>query len=95
MRKASQLRVTVVGSRVFTAEESTLSRVRVTRHDWRHYDDDSVAYRPHELPDKVESHCLRLVTELNLCFGTIDLVLTPDGEYVFLGDEIPTASGLG
>lgn len=83
VRKASELRVTVVGSRVFTAEIDSQAS-RVTRHDWRHYDDDSVAYRPHQLPDTVESHCRRLVTELNLCFGAIDLILTPDGEYVFL-----------
>jgi glutathione synthase/RimK-type ligase-like ATP-grasp enzyme len=81
--KERELRVTVVGTRVLTAEiESQTSRV--TRHDWRHYDDDSVVYRPHRLPDLVASRCLALIAELQLCFGAIDMILTPEGEYVFL-----------
>jgi glutathione synthase/RimK-type ligase-like ATP-grasp enzyme len=32
----------------------------------------------------VEERCVRLVAQLGLCYGAIDLVLTPDGRYIFL-----------
>jgi hypothetical protein len=81
--KAVELRVTVVGQRVFSAEIDSQAS-RLTRQDWRHYEDLSVEYRPHPLPEPVEKRCLRLVASLGLSYGAIDLVLTPDGEYVFL-----------
>ncbi|MDQ3698554.1 MAG: hypothetical protein M3373_11110 [Gemmatimonadota bacterium] len=43
-----------------------------------------MVYRPCQLPEKVEALCVELLTELNLCFGAIDIVRAPDGEYVFL-----------
>jgi hypothetical protein len=81
--KRVELRVTVVGRRVFAAEIAS-QESRSTRHDWRRYDDPRIRYRAHALPDEIESRCVRLVEALGLCFGAIDLILTPDGEYVFL-----------
>lgn len=83
LAKAVELRVTVVGERAFSAEIDSQSS-RLTSQDWRHYEDLSVAYRPHPLPPAVEKRCLRLVASLGLSYGAIDLILTPDGEYVFL-----------
>ncbi|GAA2858832.1 hypothetical protein GCM10010517_17310 [Streptosporangium fragile] len=83
LAKAVELRVTVVGERVFTAQIDSQSS-RLTRQDWRHYDDPGVAYAPHRLPPAVEERCLRLVASFGLSYGAVDLVLTPDGEYVFL-----------
>ena len=81
--KHSEIRVTVVGDRVFAAEIASQSS-RLTRYDWRHYDDPSVRYSPHTLPIDVERRCLQLVERLGLAFGAIDLILTPSGDYVFL-----------
>lgn len=81
--KRVELRITVVGDRVFpVAIESQSSRM--TRHDWRHYDDEAVAHARHALPAEVERRCLLLLRHYDLCFGAIDMVLTPDGQYVFL-----------
>ncbi|MBE3008580.1 hypothetical protein IL992_05175 [Microbispora sp. NEAU-D428] len=83
LAKAVELRVTIVGERVFSAEIDSQSS-RLTSQDWRHYEDLGVAYRPHPLPEDVEKRCLRLVASLGLNYGAIDLILAPDGEYVFL-----------
>jgi hypothetical protein len=81
--KERELRVTVVGDRVFAAEIDSQSS-RLTSLDWRHYEDQSVAYRPHDLPPSVERRCVELVRALGLSFGAIDLIRTPAGDYVFL-----------
>jgi hypothetical protein len=39
---------------------------------------------PAELPAEVDARCRRLLHELGLVFGCIDLILTPSGEHVFL-----------
>jgi glutathione synthase/RimK-type ligase-like ATP-grasp enzyme len=81
--KQLELRVTVVGRRVLTAAIHSQGTHR-TLHDWRREDLQHTRYTPYSLPMEVEALCLKLVERLGLCFGTIDLVLTPDGRYVFL-----------
>jgi hypothetical protein len=81
--KALELRITVVGSLVFAAEIHSQA-TRATRDDWRHYDLDRIPYAPHTLPGHIETLCVTLVHALGLCFGAIDMILTPSGEYVFL-----------
>jgi hypothetical protein len=81
--KRAELRVTVVGERVFAAEIDSQASAR-TRHDWRHYDDRRVRYSVHALPPELEARCVALTHALGLSYGAIDLILTPDGEYVFL-----------
>ncbi|MFI6811480.1 MvdC/MvdD family ATP grasp protein [Nonomuraea sp. NPDC050328] len=81
--KHVELRVTVVGERVFAAEIDSQSH-RTTRDDWRHYDTGRVLCRPHALPRELERRCVDLVAGLGLTFGAIDLILTPEGDYVFL-----------
>ena len=81
--KRVELRVTVVGQQVFAAEIHSQASHR-TRHDWRRYDFFKTIYLPHELPREVERRCLQLVERLGLCYGAIDMILTPDNHYVFL-----------
>jgi hypothetical protein len=81
--KQLELRVTVVGQRVFAAEIHS-QQTRHTRTDWRRYDFYGTTYAPHVLPTTVAAACLELTRRLRLCFGAIDLVLTPEGRYVFL-----------
>lgn len=81
--KRFELRVTVVGQEVFAAEIHS-QESHHTKHDWRRYDDGQTPYRPHHLPSDLRQLCLRLTERLGLCYGAIDLVLTPDGRYVFL-----------
>ena len=81
--KRLELRVTVVGDRVFPVAIDSQSS-RLTRHDWRHYDNERTAYTPHALPPDVEGRCVELLRRLGLTYGAIDMVLTPAGDYVFL-----------
>lgn len=81
--KRVELRITVVGRQVFAAEIHS-QITHHTRYDWRRYDRGRTPYRPHELPADVERRCVELVERLNLRYGAIDMVVTPDGRYVFL-----------
>ena len=82
VKKAADIRVTVVGDRVFAAE--ILSQRRdSSRVDWRATDDPNLIHRRHDLPCNVEQQCRELLSALRLGFGAIDFALTPKGEYVF------------
>jgi hypothetical protein len=81
--KRVELRITVVGQRVFAAEIHS-QESNHAQHDWRRYDLHQTPYLPHHLPEEVEQRCLRLVERLGLCYGAIDMIVTPDGRYVFL-----------
>lgn len=81
--KAYELRVTVVGERVFAARIDSQAS-RSTAVDWRHYHDTNVGYTAYDLPQDVADRCVRLVAGLGLSFGALDFIVTPDGRYVFL-----------
>jgi glutathione synthase/RimK-type ligase-like ATP-grasp enzyme len=81
--KKIELRITVVGEQVFAAEIHS-QESRHSRHDWRRYDLNSTPHYPHNLPNEVADSCISLVKRLGLCYGAIDMILTPDGRYVFL-----------
>ena len=81
--KRIEVRVTVVGERVFAAEIHSQTTHR-TRLDWRRYDLGVTPHYPHALPREIEERCARLVAESGLVYGTIDLIVTPDDRYVFL-----------
>jgi glutathione synthase/RimK-type ligase-like ATP-grasp enzyme len=82
--KAFDLRCTVVGTAVFTAvlDAPLLEDGCV---DWRIQGYALAdAWQPHVLPAHVEKALLALLDRFGLNYGAIDMVLTPDGEYVFL-----------
>ena len=81
--KRIELRITVVGERVFAAAIDSQASNH-SRHDWRRYDFSSTRHQRHPLPVEIEHRCVELVERLGLCYGTIDMVVTPDGRYVFL-----------
>lgn len=81
--KAVEVRVTVVGKQVFAAELHT-QEVYEARHDWRRADIARIKHQPHRLPKELEQKCVSLVQVLGLQFGAIDLILTPEGKYIFL-----------
>jgi putative peptide maturation system protein len=83
VEKRAELRVTVVGDRVFPVEIES-QWTNHTRHDWRRGDHHHARYAVHKLPPDVERRCVELVGRLGLRFGAIDLILTPDERYIFL-----------
>jgi glutathione synthase/RimK-type ligase-like ATP-grasp enzyme len=82
--KEFELRITVMGKKVFAVALDSQS----TQHgqiDWRlslHCED--LPHRPFDLPDEIGQKCLALTEYFGLNFGAIDLIVKPDGTYVFL-----------
>lgn len=80
--KDVELRITVVGDQIFPAEIHSQQKEE-TRHDWRH-NALALEHKEHHLPDEIKLKCLELTKAFGLHFGAIDMILTPDGRYVFL-----------
>lgn len=80
--KDVELRITVIGNQVFTAEIHSQQRDD-TRYDWR-LNALALEHKEHQLPVEIQAKCLALTRELGLQFGAIDMILAPDGRYVFL-----------
>lgn len=78
--KRSELRVTVIDGEVFCAEVQCPESAPL---DWR-VDGPNVDWRAARPPDDVARRCVALVDSYGLAFGAIDLIVTPDGRYVFL-----------
>lgn len=84
LAKARELRVTVIGGRVFAAavDSQALARARV---DWRKEGAALVdAWTPYELPAELAAGLLALAARLGLRYGAADVVVTPDGRHVLL-----------
>jgi glutathione synthase/RimK-type ligase-like ATP-grasp enzyme len=80
--KAYELRVTLIGERAFAAK--ILSQQSETgKLDWRKAYHE-LEMQPYDLPDSVAAACRALLSRMGLVFGCFDLVVTPEGEYVFL-----------
>lgn len=81
--KQVDLRVTVVGERVFAAaihsQETADAEV-----DWRQGAGANLRHEAVDLPAAIEARCVALVRALGLGFGAIDLVLGRDGRHWFL-----------
>lgn len=84
LEKEVELRVTVVGRRVFTAAVES-RRLERAREDWRR---EGVAlmdaWTPWELPAEAEAGLHALMDRLGLNYGAADFVVTPGGRCVFL-----------
>jgi glutathione synthase/RimK-type ligase-like ATP-grasp enzyme len=81
--KKFDLRVTAIGRRLFpVAIHSQTSES--SRTDWRRGSPTGLKHELCKLPPDIERKCLSLLSRLNLQYGAIDLVLTPDGRHVFL-----------
>lgn len=83
IEKDFELRITVVGKEIFAAEIHSQLSLK-TRDDWRRYDIENTPHKIHNLPDGVKESCLRLLAHYALNFGAIDMIVTPEGRYVFL-----------
>jgi len=81
--KQRDLRVTVVGERVFAVAIDSQSRSE-TVTDWRRGSVPDLAHEIIELPADIKVLCVSLVQQLDLRFGAIDLVLDAEGRYWFL-----------
>lgn len=80
--KDSDIRITVVGERVFASEILIEKNAAGPNLDWRHHDVRR-KYVMHRLPQELEEHCARLVSTLGLKFGCIDMGFSKKDGYAF------------
>jgi glutathione synthase/RimK-type ligase-like ATP-grasp enzyme len=85
IEKAYELRCVVMGDRIFTAKLDSQAHAS-SRTDWRAGDveGEAVAYEVFDLPERVQAALHRLVRSFEINFASIDLIVTPDGDFVFL-----------
>lgn len=81
--KAYELRVAVVGEHCFVgAIDATGSATGQV--DWRRARPGECSWRSGVLPPEIAARLVRLVAELGLVYGAVDLIVTPTGRHVFL-----------
>lgn len=86
VKKSHEMRITVVGDDLFAAKIHSQADPK-TALDWRRepeLNDFSVEMEQANLPDNVAQSLQKYMSELELDFGCIDMIVTPDGDYVFL-----------
>lgn len=84
--KSCELRITVVGDKIFPVKIYS-QEDEFTALDWRKkpsLNDFNVKMEPVGLPSSVEKSIYSLMNKLSLQFGCIDMIVTPNGDYVFL-----------
>ena len=84
VEKRVELRVTIVGERVFAASLDSAQMER-SKTDWRREGLALIStWKPYALPADVEKGLLRLMDAFGLNYGAIDVIVTPEGKHVFL-----------
>ena len=83
VEKLFELRVTVVGNKVFACKIDSQATER-TQVDWRRYDLPNTPHQPYQMAAEVEAQCLALTRHFGLSYSAIDLIVRPDGTTVFL-----------
>jgi hypothetical protein len=80
--KYYELRVTVVGSRIFAGKINSQSSDE-TKVDWRHKP-FAIEREPVRLTEDMEAKVHALMQFFGLVYGAFDFIVTPEGRYVFL-----------
>jgi glutathione synthase/RimK-type ligase-like ATP-grasp enzyme len=80
VEKAFELRCVVIGDRIFSAKMDSQADEK-SRVDWRGGDP---VHEIFALPASVEASIHRLMDSFGLNFASLDMIVTPEGEYVFL-----------
>lgn len=80
IEKNIELRVTVVGEKVFSSGVNS-QLFENTRTDWRKGKQEFFKV---EIPIDIEEKCKLIVKELGLQFGAIDIIKDTNGNYIFL-----------
>lgn len=83
VEKRVELRVAVVGERCFAGaiDASASAKGAV---DWRRAEPHETPWLRGEVPDEVRAKLAETVRALGLTYGAADVIVTPEGEHVFL-----------
>ncbi|UNM07819.1 MAG: hypothetical protein H7A35_13290 [Planctomycetales bacterium] len=83
IEKDYELRITFVGGNFYSvkifSQDSSDTKIDWRAGDWNHH-----RYETTNLPEAVCQQLSSFMQVLNLQFGAIDMIVTPNGEYVFL-----------
>jgi len=87
------VRVTVIGNKIYAVK--ILKNGKGIQGDWRK-EKNSLSYLPFQLPKGIKNKCIKLIKQLGLSFGAIDLIesnsnfyfieVNPTGEWAWLVD---------
>jgi glutathione synthase/RimK-type ligase-like ATP-grasp enzyme len=80
VEKAFELRCVVIGEKIFAAKIDSQA-TEVTRTDWRAGEAEHGIFA---LPGHVKAAIRRLMESFGLNFASLDMIVTPEGEFVFL-----------
>lgn len=83
IRKKYELRVTCFGSHCVAVKIHS-QESKWGKWDWRCMPDETLKLSPYALPKSVEFQLRALMKALGVVFGCIDMIVTPEGDYVFL-----------
>lgn len=83
LRKAYEIRVTVIGTDVLACRIDSQSSGRAST-DWRRANPLDIDHTPLVLGEALASRCVCLTRHFGLTFAAIDLVVTTDDQIVFL-----------
>ena len=81
--KKLEFRITIVGRNIFACAIHSQDSER-TKDDWRRYDFAKVKHESYDLPLEIKTALLKFMEVCQITFGAIDMILTPEGKYVFL-----------
>ncbi|UIJ87230.1 hypothetical protein LZK77_04415 [Rhizobium leguminosarum] len=83
VEKSYEVRITCFGSQLVAVRLNS-QQIDAARVDWRAVSPAKLGVERIEIPPVVRSACLSLLNGLDLAFGCIDMIVTPDNEWVFL-----------
>jgi hypothetical protein len=84
LQKALELRVTVIGDRMFAAAVDSQA-TRGAEVDWRERGVTLLgAWTPYTLPAELERQLARYMQCIGMQYSAIDIIVEPDGRHVFL-----------
>ncbi|MFZ2038870.1 MAG: hypothetical protein WAV11_02950 [Minisyncoccia bacterium] len=81
--KKYEYRVMAIGKKVLSCRIDSQAS-ELTKVDWRHYDMQNVMHENVDLPKEVQNKILRFMELIDLKYGAIDMIETPNGDFVFL-----------
>ncbi len=82
--KELELRITVVGGKIFPVAIHSQDDAQA-KVDWRaHPNPSALKHEPYPLPEGITERLFQLVRRFGLVYSAIDMVVAPDGRFVFL-----------
>jgi len=81
--KKYELRTFVIGDKCFSVEIHNQKSDRA-KIDWRRYDIANTPHYTHNMPEEIQERLIKLNKSFGLSYSAMDLIVTPEEEYVFL-----------